>query len=648
MASRKKPPTILNETPWYQLKYDQQGGEIQSLVKGFRTSQAGRIAYYIQHLEQFEGRHLGGYSAHAYSEIDDTDSFLGQRLRLIRSAVASAVANIYAPQKPKANFQTLGATWALRRRAYRLDKICEGILNQRQGRWINMWSLMIDAGAEAALQGTACITVLSDHAKKRVVHELVPCCDIFTDPTEGRNPRNWFMRRPMSVDEALERFGTTDAARRAIMTAPPYEWYGMRRLVMRPRATKVVQLEFAWKLPDNKDTPGKWAIACGGETLDGGDWTAPAPPIVFLQWEPHRDGVWASGIGDEGGQMSRECDDLDMRLLTRERIASGNKGFYYRDSVKPDDLAVNDAVTWIAVEPGMQIPTIETPTPFSPMELDYLRWRVSAFWDALGLSQVSAAARREQGVNSGVAIRTLNDTKAGRQLVKAQRYEQAFVDLAHQWVWRLRELAEDDKDFAVQWAGKSLIRQVKWSEADVEDDSFSISVASASALPHDPAGRQEMVQDLYKGGLISQETAKQLMGWPDFDAELDVENAETEYIDMLIERYLDADKATWTAGDYQPPEGFVMNKVGAIRRFASAWFRARIDQAALPNKEERLKAEFNLSLLVRYIKEMDALMQPPAAPAAAAVAPQQLPGNAAQKAPGMAAMPNAGPAPAAA
>ena len=157
-----------------------------------------------------------------------------------------------------------------------------------------------------------------------------------------------------------------------------------------------------------------------------------------------------------------------------------------------------------------------------------------------------------------------------------------------------------------------------------------------------------MVQDLYKGGLISQETAKQLMGWPDFDAELDVENAETEYIDMLIERYLDADQETWTAGDYQPPEGFVMNKVGAIRRFASAWFRARIDQAALPNRDERLKAEFNLSLLVRYIKEMDGLMQPPAQPMAAPAAPQQLPGNAAQKATGLAAMPNAAPPPAAA
>lgn len=639
-ARRRKPPTVTYETPWYQLDYDAQGGELQSLIKGFRTSQAGRIAYYIRNLESYEGRHLGGYSAHAFAEIDDADTFLGQRLRLIRSAVASAVANIYAAQKPKAQFQTLGATWAMRRKAYRLDKICEGILNQRQGRWINMWSLMIDAGAECALQGTACITVLADHARKRIVHEIVPQCDIFTDPTEGRNPRNYFMRRPMSVDEALERYGTTSEARRAIETAGPYEWYGLRRLIMRPRATKVVQIEYAWKMPDSADQPGVWAIACNGVTLDGGDWTAPAPPIVFLQWEPHRDGVWASGIGDEGWQMSRECDDLDMRLLTRERIASGNKGFYVRDSVKPDDLAVNDAVTWVAVESGAAMPTIQTPTPFSPMELDFLRWRVSAFWDALGLSQVSAAARREQGVNSGVAIRTLNDTKAGRQLVKAQRYEQAFVDLAHQWIWRLREIADDEKDFTVSWAGKSLIRQIKWKDADVEDDAFSISVAPASALPHDPAGRQEMVQDLYKGGLISQETAKQLMGWPDFDAELDVENAETEYIDMLIERYLDADEETWGAGDYQPPEGFVMNKVGAIRRFASAWFRARVDQAALPKGDERLKAEFNLSLLVRYIKEMDALMQPPAQMQAAPNAPAALPGNAAQKAPGLAAMPN--------
>lgn len=641
MAARKR--TRLTEELWYSLPFDQQGGEISSLIKGYRTSQSGRQARYVQNLELFEGHHFAGYSAHAYAEIQDSDTYLGQRLRLIRSAVASAVANIYAPQKPKAQFQTMGATWATRRKAYRLDKVCEGITNQRQGRWVNVWAMMIDAAAEAVLQGTAVIMVVANHAAKRIEHELIPCCDVYTDPVEGRRPRNWFMRRPVTVDAALEQYGTTEAARKAIATAPPYEWYGERRQMTRPRATKVVQIEYAWKLPDGKDKPGTWAIVCNGETLDGGDWTAPAPPLVLLQWEPHRDGVWAGGVADEGGPMSRECDDLDLRLLQRERIAAGNKGFYERDSVKPDDLAPNDAINWIAVEKGAMMPDIQTPAPFNPMELDYLKWRVTMFWDAIGISQVSAAARREQGVSSGVAIRTLNDTKAGRQLVKAQRYEQAFVDLAHQYIWRLRELADEyGKDFSV-WSGKKLLREIKWEDADVEDDAFSISVAPASALPHDPAGRQEMVQDLYKGGLISQETAKQLMGWPDFDAELNVENAESEYIDMLIERYLDAEQDNWTALDYQPPEGFVMNKVGAIRRFASAWFRARIDQAALPDKEERLKVEFNLSLLVRYIKEMDAMMNPPQAANAAPAAPQGLPGNPGMAAPGVAAMPNQAP-----
>jgi hypothetical protein len=54
----------------------------------------------------------------------------------------------------------------------------------------------------------------------------------------------------------------------------------------------------------------------------------------------------------------------------------------------------------------------------------------------------------------------------------------------------------------------------------------------------------------------------------------------------------------------------VVVKVGALKRFASAWARARIDAAALP-EEERPAAEFAIGLLVRWIHELDALMQPP-------------------------------------
>ncbi len=620
MAKPKKrfsAPVTSDGGPWHEQSDAEMGQNVQRIVDGYKTEQSGRRARYVRNLEIYEGRHMAGYSAHSYVGTSDQEqAFRLDRLRLVRSAVASAVASVYAPQKPKPQFQTLGATWATRRKAYKLDRICEGILNQRQGRWINVWSFMIDAGADAALHGVAPIKVVADKVKKRVTHELVPMPDLFVDPSEGRNPQSMFQRAPIDEFTAYKTFPSKEA-RNAIRGARDYEWYG-RASGTRPRATKVIEIIYAWHLPVSDDIPGKWAAIINGTVVDSGEWTAPTFPFVFLIWEPHRDGMWGSGIADEGAAIAEECSELDKRLLYREIVASGKRIYYTRDTVNKDDLALNDAVVGVPVEPGAQLPQEVVSMPFSPMELDFLRQRISAFWDAIGISQVSAAARREQGVTSGIAIMTLNDTKAGRQLVKSQRYEQAYVDLAHQYVWRLRELAEDEPDFVVKWPGKSLLRTVKWADADAKDDEFSVAVAPSSALPHDPAGRQEMVQDMYKASLISQETAKQLIGWPDLDSELNVENAESEYIDSLIEQYLDADIEKWTAEDYQAPEGFIFNKIGAIRRFASAWFRARIDQSSLPALERR-KAEFNINLLSRYIRELDGLMQPLAPPPGAPV-----------------------------
>lgn len=628
MATRRKNTSIKTQsfssdgTPWHKLPDSEMGMQVQRIVDGYKTEQSGRRARHVRNLEIYEGRYMAGYYAHSYIGTSDEErEYQLDRLKLVRSAVASAVASIYAPQKPKPQFQTLGATWATRRKAYRLDRICEGILNQRQGRWINVWSFMIDAGADCALQGIAPIKVIADKVQKRIVHKLVPAPDLFVDPAEGRNPQSLFERSPLDEFTAFNTF-TSPEAKAAIRGAKAYEWYG-RASQARPRATKVIEIVYGWRLPVSEDEPGKWCAVINGTVVDSGEWTAPAFPFVFLLWEPHRDGFWASGIADEGAQLAEENSELDKRLFYREIVASGKRIYYTKDSVNRDDLALNDATTAIAVEAGAQLPTETLSPPFSPVETDFMHMRISSFWDAIGISQVSAAARREQGVSSGIAMMTLNDTKAGRQLVKGQRYEQAFVDLAHQYVWRLRELAEDEPDFVVRWPGKSLLRTVKWKDADTEDDAFSVNVAPSSALPHDPAGRQEMVQDMYKASLISQETAKMLIGWPDLDSELNVENAESEYIDSLIEKYLDADQETWNAEEYQAPEGFIMNKVGAVRRFASAWFRARIDQQSLP-KEEQRKAEFNIGLLARYITELDKLMAPPPGLPPNSTSPDQL------------------------
>jgi len=614
MAKRKVPNVTRDagsigefDKPWHQLDKKEMGVEVSRLFDTFRKEQAGRRARYVKNLEMYENRSLGGHTAHSYMGDGAKDWQNPDRLGILRSMVSSAVASIYAPQKPKPQFQTLGATWATRRKAYRLDRICEGIINQRQDDYVNTWAFTLDAAVDCVLQGVAPIKVIADTEEMRITHKLVPHPDIYTDPAEGRNPKNLFQREPIDASLAIKLW---PKARQAIVGARPYEWFG-RASTQRPRSTKVIELQYAWRLPFGPKKPGRWCAVINSEVVDEGEWTAPAFPFVWLGWERHRDGFWWSGLGDEVGGMAANAAEVDLRLYYRMLVASGKKVFYHSGAVSnPDDLMLNEAVTGVAITDGAPFPQESLTPPFSPMELEFRDSKVRDVWDAAGISQTSAAARREPNITSGIAQLTLNDTKAGRQLTKGQRYENLFVDLAHQYMWRLRELAEKDKNFAVKYPGKNMLRSYKVADSDLPDDEFSVTVAPSSALPHDPAGRQEMVSQLFSAGLVDQEQAKNLIGWPDLEGELNIENAESEYVDMLIDKYLDADEDKWGMGDYQGPEGFLMNKMYALRRFVSAWARARVDQAVLP-PDEQAKADFNIDLLVRYIKELVAMLAPP-------------------------------------
>jgi len=596
-------------TCWHEESDESIGPAVARLIEGYKTEQKDRRGTYLRYLHLYEGKRPPNYAE---------EDVHPDRLGLIKSAVGTAVSSIYAPQKPKPQFQTLGATWATRRKAYKLDRICEGVLNQRQASFINVWAFMIDAAQDAALQGLAAIKVVADTEAKRIDHQLIPTYDIFADPREGRNPRSLFQIEPISETAAKERWPHLQTYGGA-----EYEYirtdYGSTA-----RNEKMLELQFAYHLPASDDEPGKWAAVVGGQLVDSGEWTAPWFPFVFLYWDKSRDSIYGHGIADEGAELALIASDLDFRLQCRMRVASRKLVFYEEGSCNPDDLTRNDELVAVAIQPQAGFPPTEVATPpFSPVEIKFVDDKVRQFWDAIGISQVSAAARREQGVSSGVAMMTLNDTKQGRQLLKSQRYEQAYVDLAHQYVWRLRELAEEDPNFAIEYPGKSLLRAIKWDTAD-PDDLFTVTVAPASSLPHDPAGRQQMVQSLFESGVISAGTFKQLLGWPDFDSELTIENSESEYIDSLIERYLDADEEDgWDGSQYEPPEGFVMDKMGALRRFASAWFRARIDQQSLPEKE-KAKAEFCIGLLSQYMEGLDQLLTPPE-PEPAAAPPEAAP-----------------------
>lgn len=620
---------------WYELEGTELAREVETIAENLRRDQTARSSRYLRNLQLFECLNIGSANPDGYyratSRISEDD-----RLGLLRSAIQTCAAEVFAKQKPKPQFQTSGADWRTRRKAKKLDKICEGVLHQRQGRWLDVWEFVFDAGVECLVQGTACLHVYTDEAAKKIQHELVPVRELFVDPTEGREPRNLFRVSPIDQDKAEALFCEipkdktgNEKRRRAIRGAGDYDDL-QGRSESRPRVTKSIKLTTAWRLPISADKPGKVAIVINGELMAEADWTAPVFPFVMMHWEPHRMGAWASGLIDEGAQLAEEAGELDWRLLTRAKVCGGRRTYAPVESLANKEAFEENGPDVLIEYSGAQPPTAEVVPPFTPAEFEYFRARVQAFWDCVGVSQVSAAARREPGVESAVAMRTLNDTKAGRQLPRAKMFEKVFVDLALQYIYRMRELAEEDPSFAVSWPGKNVLQEVKWKDADPGDDAnFAVTVAPASALPNDPAGRLSMAGELYASKLIDAQTYKQLLGWPDLEQEMESESAEYEYIDQLIDKYLDADKKSWSAGDYESPEGAIMDKPRAMMRFTSAMFQAKRDKAP----------EFNIGLLRRYIQELGKQIS-------AAQTAQAAVGGAPPPPPGTQAAPPSGPMPA--
>lgn len=593
------------DEPWYDLRPKDMAQAVHDIAQDLKNEQVWRRDRYVRNLEKFERRKLGGYGAAAY--VQDFSPEDEDRLGLIRSSVCHAVADIYAPQKPKAQFQTLGASWDTRRRAYRLDRIEEGILNQRVGRWLNVWAFMHnDVCPEIALQGVGPVKITADRARERIHHRLVPHPNLLFDPAEGRDPRSLFELEPIDANQALRQF--KGLKRSAIDSAKEWDWDRIGKRATRQRVTRQIEMIHAWCLPFGPDSPGVWCTTIGGEMVEHGQWDAPDFPFIFPMWEPHRDSPWAAGIADEAGDRAKEVSDLDLRYAVRARLAATKFRYYKTDTIDPADLEQNDALVNIPF--SGDVPPVESMTPpFSPLELDYRNRKLDDFWDVIGMSRVSASARREPGVSSGIAIMTLNDTKSGRQLPKAKRFEDCFPLLAQQHVWRIRELAEKNRSLMLKLPGRRLMREIKWSEADVDDDAYSVTIGAASAIPHDPAGRQQWVATMFEAGLLSPETAKFMIGNPDPDAALDVDRAEEDYIDDLIAFYQNADEESFDGPrDYETPEGMIRNKPRALERFAAAWFRARQDARGL-DEDERAKADFNIQLLTRYIEELDSLIK---------------------------------------
>lgn len=587
------PGVKLNDNHWWKLEGDELRDCLANVATKLFDHQSERADEYLRKTQLFENLQLtsadaGGY-LDGHAPLDQGDD-----QRLLRSAVQTARAEIYSPQQPKGQILTQGASWKLRRIARRLDKIHEGLLSlPTEDGYVNVWAAMTDGvGMSALIQGMGVLEVTSCFKQKKVIHRCIRSRDVYFDPAEGKNPRTIYIIEPIELTEAQDQNPDFEDE---LEEAKPFDdidsnLSSISRVIRRVRAYRI----------GKKGKPGKFAEIIGNTLVNESDFKAPIWPFVILHWEKHREGPYGIGLIEEGEYLAANATDLRERLMRRQRIASGKRVLFKEGAINREALQANDEEVHISVNGNVADAFHETVTPpFSASEPVFAENVTRAFWDGIGISQVSAAARREAGMETGVALRTLNNTKRGRQLDKAQSFELAFVQICRQHAYRVQELGGEFPELELKWPGARGITSVKISEALLGDDmEFAATLGPASAFTSSAAGRKSLIAELFSQQVITPAAYQEMLRWPDIDSSNDIAAVENDYIDYLIDRLLDAEPESWDEGSYISPEPFLQDAQGALIRTTAAYFKAQLDNVP----------EFNSGLLYRMVKDLGAIL----------------------------------------
>jgi hypothetical protein len=327
-----------------------------------------------------------------------------------------------------------------------------------------------------------------------------------------------------------------------------------------------------------------------GHTLFTEDYDKQYFPFVFWRWGKKPLGFFGQGIAEQLQGIQLEINKILRTIQVSMHLVSVPKLFVEAGS-KIVDAHLDNRIGSVIKYAG----TAPTPGQLGviPRELfDHLDRLYQRAFEIIGISQLSAQAKKPSGLDSGKALREYNDLETERFMSVAQRYERAFIQAVPIFIDLIKELNEEEGgQYKVKLKGKKFLKTIKWKDVDLEEDQYQLTCFPTSALSQTPSGRLQDVQELIAAGFLQKDQAYKLLDYPDLQAFYDFELAPGEDIDFLIEKFIDD-------GEYVTPEPYEDLTAG-ISKMQKAYLLFRTQNCPEPK----------LELFRRWIEDANALLE---------------------------------------
>lgn len=247
--------------------------------------------------------------------------------------------------------------------------------------------------------------------------------------------------------------------------------------------------------------------------------------------------------------------------------------------------------------------TVSTPSFIDPQYMALLNELIAKAYELVGISALSAQSKKPTGLNSGIALSTMEDVESERFETQLNQVIKSYVDIAKTCL----EVFPQDEDILPEVTTRMTI---KWRDIVEESKKMQIQFSSADSLSKDPSQKLQQLIALSQAGVIPQSRISQFMEIPDLQGGYSIANNAINAVMSIIQDCVNND--VFDIPEYIPLsllEDEILNTQLSLRAANYEMNRgsiAKLSQlyAMCIEKEKELAEQQNAEAMAEQIGEM--------------------------------------------
>lgn len=287
------------------------------------------------------------------------------------------------------------------------------------------------------------------------------------------------------------------------------------------------------------------AHVISGHVVKVEEWNWDTLPFVFLYYNKPNIGTTSLSVVDILYTLQNEIDMLVAKIAAASELTPGNTILLPEGgSIKATQLnnGVGNVLTYRPT-PNMTTSPVSVATPafIDGQYQTLLGDLIQRAYELVGISQLSAMSQKPTGLDSGIALSTMESIESDRFETQLKQVINAYVEIARVCV----ELFDGD---ILPDNNRRL--SINWNDIRKANDSLKIQFSAADALSKDPSIKLQQLQALAQSGIIPQSRIASLMELPDIQSGFSLANNAVNAVYAVINDCIENNN--WDLPTYVP------------------------------------------------------------------------------------------------